>query len=294
MDKKTKHLLHLNLAFFLLSTGGIFVKLMAFPPFFINFARSVLAATVFLFIILFIKKEKILPKTKKDLFGLLAISFFMAIHWITVILAVKISTVAITMLAVGLAPIFIVFIEPLFFRTKLKAFDILLATIAFGGLLLMIPEFSFTNQLTIGAILGAVSGLALAIRSVISRKYVQKYSASLLMFYQLLVTAIISFPFIMGKDLELNNISSWIYLVLLVLLVSISGHTLLLNSLKHFTVSQVGIQSNLITVYAIILAMIVLHEIPHTKTLLGGSVIIVVAITEVIRRNHVNKKSRLN
>ncbi|MBT3261849.1 DMT family transporter [bacterium] len=294
MDEKTKHFLQLNLAFLLLSTGGIFAKLMVFPPVFINFARAVVAGTILFFIIFFIKKEKILPKNKKDLFGLLVIGFFMAIHWITVIVAVKISTVAITMLAVGLAPIFTVFIEPLFFRTKLNRFDILLATIAFGGLLMMIPEFSLSNQLTIGAILGAISALALSIRSVISRKYVQKYGASLLMFYQLLVTAIVSLPFIWGGDLGLANFPSWMYLVLLAILGTLFGHTLLVHSFKHFTVSKVTIQSNLITVYAIILAMLVLHEIPHVKTLFGGTVIVAVAIAEAIRHNHMSKKSRLN
>jgi drug/metabolite transporter (DMT)-like permease len=283
MKDKTKNILELHLTFLLLGLAAIFVKGIAFPAFFINFARSVIAASVLGVVLIFVKKQKLLVNNWRDLVVLCLIGVFMATHWLTAVFSLQLSTVAITSLAMGMIPIFSTFIEPIFFKEKISLSDILLAMIALGGLFLMIPEFSFANNLTLGAIFGVFSALAFSIRSVLCKKYIKKYSASLIMFYQLCVTALITFPFIFWVEFSINNVFSWINLILLAILATVVGQTLMIRSFKHFKVATVSIQASLITLYAILFAMFFLQEIPHPKTIIGGMVIISVAAIETWR-----------
>jgi len=97
----------------------------------------------------------------------------LAIHWGTFFQAIQISTVAVGLLAFSTFPIFTTFLEPIFFKEKLRLSNIILAIITLGGVALVIPNFELSNNVTQGALWGIASGFSFSILSILNRKYVK-------------------------------------------------------------------------------------------------------------------------
>ena len=60
-------------------------------------------------------------------------------------------------------------------------------------------------------------------------------------------------------------------------------HTLYTNSLAHLKARSVGVIATLLPVYGAVTAAFFLGEIPSTRTLVGGSIILVAVIIETAR-----------
>ena len=81
-----------------------------------------------------------------------------------------------------------------------------------------------------------------------------------------------------------NNSDPSIPLLILVALITTSiGHTMMVNSLKYFTVSTASIISSVQPIFGIIIAYIFVNEIPSLNTFIGGSLILSTVIIESIR-----------
>ena len=77
--------------------------------------------------------------------------------------------------------------------------------------------------------------------------------------------------------------SQFPYLILIALLTTAIGHTMMVHSFKHFSVSTASIISSVQPIFGIILAFIFLNEIPNMNTFFGGSLILATVIIESIR-----------
>ncbi len=271
----------LLLATFFISTSGVLGKYIAMPTEVIIWYRAFLA-TIFLGIYLKINKVSVAVKSSKHRLPFLIGGLLMAIHWVTYFYALKLSNVAIGMLSLFTFPVLIAFLEPLFLKVKFNPIHLFFGLIVFMGLYIISPEFSMDNSSFQGVLFGLLSAVSYAIRILILKKYVLQYNGVLLMFYQTVIVAVCLFPFLFIKDI--SDVQSQLpYLIILGLVTTAIGHSLMVHSLKFFSATTTGIIGSIQPVFGIILAVFLLGEMPTTNTYVGGGLILAAVLVESIR-----------
>ena len=118
-NQHLKHVAGLNLAMLFISTSGVLGRSLSISP-----ALSILWRSIFAIVILglfcWYTKVNLKIVSKKDI-GTIALSgFFLGAHWITYFYSLQLSNVAIALLSLFTYPILTVFLEPLFYKTKLN------------------------------------------------------------------------------------------------------------------------------------------------------------------------------
>lgn len=276
-----KNLSVLLVATLFISTSGVLGKYIAMPSEIIIWFRASLAM-VFLYIFCRYKKIDLKIKSKKDYSPFIISSVFTAIHWITYFYALKLSNVALGILSLYTFPIITALLEPLFLKVKFNPVYIVLGLMVLAGLYILVPEFDLESSQVKGILFGVFSALCYAIRILILKQHVATYNGTMLMFYQVLIISILLLPTLFFMDMS-NLESQFPYLILLGLLTTAIGHSLMLHSLKFFSATTTTIISSLQPIFGIFLAFFFLNEIPTRNTFLGGSLILLTVVIESIR-----------
>ncbi|MEE9406791.1 MAG: DMT family transporter [Polaribacter sp.] len=277
----TKNLSVLLLATLFISTSGVLGRYIQLSPEAIILCRAFLAA-IFIFIFCKFKKVDLKIKSKKDTISFLISGFLMGAHWVTYFYALKLSNVALGMLSLYTFPVITAFLEPFFTKQRINRIHIFLAVLVLFGVYILVPEFSLENNQLQGVLFGILSAFFYALRNLIVKQHVKKYNGSMLMFYQMVVVTVFLIPVLFFADF--TNVQSQLpLLVLVALLTTAIGHTMMVNSLKHFSASTVGIISSVQPIFGIIIAYIFVNEIPNFNTFIGGSLILLTVIIESIR-----------
>lgn len=276
-----KNLSLLLLATLFISTSGVLGKYIALPAEVIIWFRGSLGA-LFIYIFCRFNRIDLKIKSKKDMFSFFVSGFFMTAHWVSYFYALKLSNVALGMLSMYTFPVMTALLEPFFSKQKLNGIHVLLGILVLVGVYILVPNFSLENDEAKGILLGVFSALCYALRNLTTKKHVTNYNGSMIMLYQLIVIAILLLPVLFLSDI--SNIQSQIPLLLIIgLLTTAIGHSMIVNSLKHFSVSTASIISSVQPIFGIIIAYIFVTEIPSTNTYIGGSLILLTVIVESIR-----------
>ena len=276
-----KNISGLLLATLFISTSGVLGKYIAMPTEVIIWFRASLAM-VFLYIFCRFKKIDLKIKSPKDYKPFLISGVLMAAHWITYFYALKLSNVALGILSLFTFPILITLLEPLFLKVKFNPIYILFGLMVLTGLYIITPEFNIESSQVKGILFGILSAFCYSIRILILKQHVANYNGTMLMFYQTVITTVLLLPVLFIMDLSALK-SQFPYLLLLALLTTAVGHSLMLHSLKFFSASTASIISSLQPVFGIILAFIFLSETPTTNTFFGGSLILLTVVIESLR-----------
>ena len=199
----------------------------------------------------------------------------MTAHWVSYFHALKHTSVAIAMIAVFTYPVITTLLEPLIFKVRLQWRSILLSSIILIGVYYLLPSFDIAENDTKGLIFALLAAVFYSFRNLILKREIENYNGSVLMFYQVLFAVVILAPLLYFKPPSLSVIILDLpYLIALALITTAIGHTMFLNSFGHFSISTASIMSCLQPVFGIILAVLFLHEIPNTRSVLGGILII--------------------
>jgi drug/metabolite transporter (DMT)-like permease len=193
--------------------------------------------------------------------------------------------VAIAVLTFSTYPVFVTFLEPYFYKEKIRMFDIFISFVTLCGVFLIIPKFELTNNVTQGALWGLAAGLTCAFLAIACKKGTEKYSPLIISFYQNLAAAVVSLPFVIyiKPSFQLKDI---LLLVLLGSLFTAVSGILYIKSLTTIKVQFASIVTCLEPVYAIVLAVILLGEVPSVRTLIGGLVILGAILFATIKSKH--------
>lgn len=272
MDIKNKSLVEIHVAVFLFGIAGLFGKLLSLSPMMIVLGR-VFFSSIFLLIVMLYLKKDIKLKEKKHYLYLGVMGIILAIHWSTFFKSIQVSTVAIGLLTFSTFPVFVTFLEPYFFREKIKVSDIAIAAVTFLGVVLVVPKFQLGNNLTQGVLWGILSGFTYAVLSMLNRKYVKEYEGSVIAFYEQFVATIVLMPFLFLQS-PVFHLKDVLLLILLGTVFTGISHTLFINGLKNIKTQVAGIISSLEPVYGIIFAIFLLGEIPTLREILGGIIIL--------------------
>ena len=276
-----KNISGLLLATLFISTSGVLGKYIAMPSEVIVWFRSVFAMC-FLYVFIRFKKIDLKLKSTKHVVPFIISGIFMALHWVTYFYALKRSNVAIGMLSLYTFPVMIAFLEPLFLKIKFNPIHLLLGCMVLLGIYTLAPDFNLESENVQGILFGLLSALCYSIRILILKQYVLQYNGVLLMFYQTLIITICLVPVLFFIDVS-GFESQYPYVLLLALLTTAIGHSLMVHSLQFFSVSTASIISSVQPIFGIILAFVFLNEIPTWNTFIGGSLILATVIIESIR-----------
>jgi drug/metabolite transporter (DMT)-like permease len=206
----------------------------------------------------------------------------MAIHWITYFYALKLSNVALGMLSLYTFPIITALLEPLFFKSKINPVHIILGGVVLIGVFILAPEFNLESSDVKGILFGLFSALCYSIRLLILKQHVNQYHGSMLMLYQTSVITIVLIPVLFFMDVS-NFQSQFPYLLVLAILTTAIGHSLMVHSLKFFSTTTATIISSIQPVFGIIIAFFIVNEVPEINTIWGGLLIISTVLIETIR-----------
>ena len=276
-----RHILIINLAMLCVSTSGALGRYINLPPPLTIWYRAVFAL-LFLGLFCFWKKYSFQFDCKKHGFTLFLTGLLMATHWVTYFYALKWSNVAIAMLSMFTFPIMTTLLEPLFLKTKFQTAHLFSGGIILLGIYFLAPSFDVNDTMTQGLLIGLFSAFCYSIRNVILKTKIDNFNGSMLMFYQMTVTIILLLPVLFFYNNE-NVVSQIPYIVFLGLVTTAIGHTLFLNSFKHFSVSTASIMSGIQPIFGIAIAIIFLNEIPSWRSAIGGGLILTAVVMESLR-----------
>ena len=273
MTTKNHGVLGIHIAVLLFGLAGLFGKLLLLSPLVIVFGRTFFAS-ITLGIIIFFSSIKLRTRSKKDLLVLILLGLILAVHWITFFHSIQISTVAVGLLSFSTFPLFVTFMEPFFFKERIRLFDISMAGLVFLGLILIVPSFDFKNNVTLGVFWGTMSGFTFAVLSILNRRYVHTYPPIVIVCYQNWIATIVLIPFLFAEDLPLQP-SDYVLLAILGIFCTALAHVLFIKGLSFVTAQLASITACLEPVYGILFAFVLLGEVPASRTIAGGVVILV-------------------
>ncbi|MBK8620833.1 MAG: DMT family transporter [Saprospiraceae bacterium] len=268
------------LATLFISLSGPLGRYADLDPPFVIFIRSCIGVISLYVLNLFIGKEKIVLHLQDK--SLVLTGIIMTIHWVLFFYSLKYGTVAVAAVSVFTYPLQTLFIES-FVRKKIPN-----KTYIFSGLLVVLgvwllnPQFDVDYQYFWGIVFGLMAGTFLAIRNVLSKNILERYTPLNTYFNQVLIASFLLIPFAWRETFE-AMIDQWIPLLLLGLLTTSLGHMLMMKSLQHFSAGEVGLLVSGQPVSAIIFGYFLLGEVPGNMVYAGATCILLAVILSFLK-----------
>ena len=264
----------------------MFAKGLALPVRHIICIRSLVCAAALLPFMLALK-TRIRMKVPRHYAVMAVLGILLCAHWLTYFKALKVSSAAVAVLALQTYPVITALVEPVLFRERFRRADVALAVLVFMGVLIMTPAMTLSNTTTQGIVLGIISGLLFMSRNLMTRKYVQVYSSSTLMFWQTLVAGAILIPVIFTSSVPIEYSPRSLGLLLLLgVFFTAVPQTLFSNSFKNLNARTVGVLSTLLPFYAAFLAYFIHDETVTARTATGGLIVLSCVVIETARNAH--------
>ncbi len=252
-----KKYLHLHFIVFIWGFTAVLGKLISVKAIPLVWFRLTIA-TVFIFLYLLLKKT-VFKISFKKLFYYFVGGVIIAVHWIAFFYAIKVSNVSVTLATLSTGAFFASVLEPLFFKRKIKIYEIGLSLLTFVGIAII---FKVETQYTLGIIIALVAAFLSALFSVINASFIKDEDANIISFYELLfatlfISIVVLFQEGFSSKFFTMSQNDWIYIIILgsvCTAYALTASTKLLKKISPFTMM---ITVNLEPVYGIILALLV-------------------------------------
>lgn len=267
-------LLRIHIAVFLFGFAGLFGKFLDCSPLYIVLGRTLFAGLALGLYARGISKIPLGGFNKTSILFFTFQGLLLACHWVFFFLAIQVSSVALGLVTFSSFPLFVTFLEPLFFKEPLKKSDIVTALAVFAGIVLVVPDIDLSNTNTLGAFYGILSGLTFALLALVNRKNARAVHPVTVAFYQNTFAALfLLLPVALFRP-EVPSPGDLPLLILLGVVFTAFAHTCFIGSLSLIRAQTASVIAGLEPVYGIVLAFFMLGEIPALQTLAGGAVII--------------------
>ncbi len=277
MTNHQKGLTFAHLAAILFGMTGILGALIQADASFITFGRGSFAFISLGLSAVLLKlslRENISPTLTRSL---LLSGILLAVHWGTFFLSIKVGGVAMATLGFASFPAFITLIERFVLKDNISLTSWILVTIVMVGLILVSPELDLRNTNTEGLLWGILSGFCFASLAVVNRTIGQRLHPISIAFWQNLIVAIVTLPFIFFMDMTIHT-NDLLWLAILGIICTAFSHYLFVSSVQYISARTTGLIISLEPVYAIVVAWLLFNEEPTLKMIIGGILIIGAAI----------------
>lgn len=281
-EEYRKSLISLHIAVMLFGLSAVLGQFVTAPAVIVAGGR-VICSSLLLFLLSIAGRASLKLKSRKDYGIAVFAGIILAVHWTTFFQAIQSSSVAIGTITFSTFPLFLTFLEPLLFREKLKVTSVLSAVVLLLGVFITIPEFSLENQITIGILWGMVSSLSYAVLSLANRYLSRSYAARTVCLYEQGTAAVVLLPamFLVKTSWTTQNILG---IAAIGFICTAFAHSLYVAAQRKVKAQTAGIISGMETVYGIVYALLFLGEVPGIRELIGGAVILGVALVISLRK----------
>jgi drug/metabolite transporter (DMT)-like permease len=275
---RRQSLLFVNVSVLLFGSAGLFAKWIRLPALQLTLGR-VLVSFICLFISIMAGRRSFQVSREQRLW-LIAAGAMLAIHWWLYAASIQQASVAVGVVTFVSFPLFVTFIEPVFFRERLTVRNVAAALLIIAGVAVTVPEFRLDNDVTRAILLGLISAFAYAVLSLVNRHLTTALDSTVIAFYEQGTASIVLFLLLIFSRVPIvQPTAADIGLIILQgSVMTALAHTLYIRSLKGLTARLAGVISTLEVVYAVLLAWLLLGEVPALRTLAGGVVILAVVI----------------
>lgn len=246
-------------------------------PSVITAGGRVICSSVTLLIFLLATKSNLKLRCKKD-YGIAMITgVVLAVHWTTFYQSIQSSSVAVGIITFSSFPLFLTFLEPIIFHEKLRLRNIISALILLLGVGITVPAFSLENETTIGIVWGVVAALTYAVMTLFNRYLSRFYESKTICFYEQGTAAVVLLPalFLIEARWTVQSVAG---IAAIGVVCTAIAQTLYVAALKKVKAQTAGVISGMETVYGILFAFLFLHEIPGVREVIGGIIILGVAV----------------
>jgi drug/metabolite transporter (DMT)-like permease len=279
--------LHLHFIVFIWGFTAILGKLISIDAIPLVWYRMLLASIfIAIYFLITSKKFKIdrIALAKFFLSGII-----IALHWITFFKAIKVSNVSVALVTMSTGAFFTSFIEPFFFKRRIRLVEILLGALVIVGLYII---FSLEAKYTWGIIYALISSFLGALFSVLNGLFVKKYNPGLISFYQLFFGSVfITIYLLVAGSFTAAffslPISDWFWLFLLSSFCTAYAFIASVKVMRNLTPYTVMLTINLEPVYAIILALFIFgdSEKMNSKFYIGAFLVLFVVLLNGVLKN---------
>jgi drug/metabolite transporter (DMT)-like permease len=251
----------LHFIVFLWGFSGILGKLILIPAYEMVFFRGILSA-LGIGIVMLVMRESF-NVSRKQFINLIGIGFIVAIHWLAFFESARVSNVSVSLVGFATNSLWTAILEPLFNRTSVKKFELILGLVVIFGLYII---FSFDFQYPFGLFLGVLSGFTSAVFAILNSRMVRNISAYTISFYEMigifiglgLFLPLYKTNWSVDGTLHLApGIMDWVYMIILSGACSVYAYTTAVELMKKVSVFLIQLTLNLEPVYGIIMAVII-------------------------------------
>lgn len=273
-DRNSIVLLHL--AVMLFGFSAVLGQFVSAPAVIIAGGR-VIFSSITLLIFSLVTKASLKLRSKKDYGIALFTGVVLAVHWTTFFQSIQSSSVAIGTITFSAFPLFLTFLEPLVFHEKLKFRSVISALVLLLGVGITIPSFSLENETTIGIVWGLISALAYGVMSLSNRYLSGFYESRTICLYEQGTAAVVLLPalFLLQVQWTVENV---VGIAAIGLVCTAIAHSLYVAAQRNVKAQTTGVISGMETVYGILFAFMFLGEVPGVRELIGGAIILGVAV----------------
>lgn len=291
---KVKNYIHLHFLVIIAGFTAVLGELITLEAIPLVWFRMSIGAILMIIYIKF--KNTPLRVPFKVLVKLAIAGVIIALHWITFFAAIKVSNISITLAMFSTGAFFASLIEPLFFKRKIIAYEILFGLIVIVGVVLITQtELNYI----LGIFLGISSALFSTLFAVLNGKFVQNYPPSIISFYEF-VSGVIFMSIFLALDGDGFNeayfqlsFSDWVYLFILASVCTAYAFISSVHIMKYISPYTVVLTYNLEPIYGIVLALLIF---PESETMrpqfyVGACLIVCTVLFNAIFKNI--KKSKI-
>lgn len=257
--EKVHPLLRLHFVVFLWGFTGVVGKLISIDALSLVWLR-ILFTMVFIYGYMRLTQRSILPK-KSLLKTWIIAGVFIAIHWYAFFHSIKVSNVAIGLSMLSTATIFTAFLEPLFYKRRIKINEVL---VSFIVVVCIGTIFQSEEQHYLGILFGLLSAFLSALFTLINGQIAHKASGSVTTFYELVFGWILLCFLMIPTDgytviLE-TSVKDFFWIMILGGLLTAFPMVESMNLMKKITPFTLILSVNLEPVYGIIIAFLLFGD----------------------------------
>lgn len=288
LNDKLKNYLHLHFLVFIAGFTAILGELITIAAVPLVWFRMFMA-TILIGIYVYISKTKI--KLSLNAIAKLSLAgVIIALHWITFFAAIDVSNVSITLAMFSTGAFFASLIEPLIYKRKIIWYEMLFGIIVILGVFIITQsEMRYLN----GIILGIVSAFLSSLFAVLNGKFLERYSATTISFYEFISGVAFITIFLLvyydGFSVEFFQLptSDYIYLFILASVCTAYAFIASVYVMRYISPYTVILTYNLEPIYGIILAIILFPEKEKMSThfYYGAAMIFAVVLLNGILKN---------
>jgi len=278
MSPRSRNLLSIHVAVLLFGFAGLFGdrRVLPLPSVVIVFASGTLLLAAL------VRRNILRSVSRRSLFAFALLGVLLAAHWTTFFQSVKDAGVALALITFTTFPVFVAFLEPLFFRERLHAIDVIRAALALAGIAILQPHFELNDRATQGILWGIASGGTFALLTLLNRRFVRQHSSMTIALYQDLFAAAVLLPFVFtgGPALTIGDL---LLLAVLGVLCTAVAHSLFIAGMHGISARTASMIACLEPVYGALLAVVILGDSLPLRTVLGGILILGVAFHATVK-----------